>query len=602
MRKYLFPQNTPHPALADQFTFQTLRAVLPLAAIATVVMSLAVVLLYQTHLTLEAKLIFLLPMFGLATLFSYLSYRALPRVTHPKQVDHIAAIATVATAGVMCVGVISGHDFSPLPIALLVITSTTLYHSNRQFAVFTVFALGLDMASQLIAGRALSPMHYLGIVLIPMFALLTRISLTYLHRQATDSRNALRSKVAELEAEKALRTETEAQFRQAQKLEGLGQLATGVAHDFNNYLYVISLMAEDMQMDDPNNDKLAVILSSTKGASGICDRMLSYAGRTTTASKHYDIAALAREIQPVICAAIPKSVSVQFDISAQPQFTVGDPTIVSQCLTNLVNNSFESIQGPNGTILVSVFRSELASQLSPGWRLFGSTDEELALDSQVVVIEVSDTGQGMTDAVLDRAFDPYFSTKGKPGHGFGLAITLGIVRGAGGHLICNTAPDSGTTIQILLPRTATPLIAANSATSQEPQPRLRRLLLVDDEQSVRESARDLLSKVGYQVTLAPSANAARGLLSNSAHQFDVILADYTMPDETGLELLNRLREGGSKTPFILCSGYEPHSIAGLDAVKPDAFLHKPFRLTQFEEVLVNIGGNPNNPGDLRSVA
>jgi signal transduction histidine kinase/CheY-like chemotaxis protein len=419
-----------------------------------------------------------------------------------------------------------------------------------------------------------------------------------LTRQITDSRSALRTKVTELEAEQILRTETEAQFRQAQKLEGLGQLATGVAHDFNNYLYVISLMAEDMLMDDPDNEKLEVILSSTKGASEICDRMLSYAGRTSASSKHYDVAALTREIEPVIRAAIPKSVAVQFDVSDRPLFTLGDPTVISQCLTNLVNNSYESIQESNGTILVSVFRSRLSRQLSPGWRVIGSTDIDQSPDSRVVVLEVSDTGLGMTDEILDRAFDPYFSTKTTSGHGFGLAITLGIVRGAGGQLLCNTTAGSGTTIQILLPRTNAPLIVPNSQPSEIKPVRANRLLLVDDEKSVRDGARDLLVKAGYDVTLASSAKAAVELISESARTFDVILSDHTMPDQTGLELLNNLRERKVRTPFVLCSGYEPDSIEGLKEAKPDAFLHKPFRLTQLEQVLVNIDENMNSPNDL----
>jgi len=357
------------------------------------------------------------------------------------------------------------------------------------------------------------------------------------------------------------RKELEEQMRQAQKLESLGVLAGGLAHDFNNLLTGVlgnaSLLQEDLDPGHPAQTRVQEIIHASERAAILVKQMLAYAGKGRFIIQQLDLSRQISEIVPLIRASLAPG--VQLDLQLAPGLPVveADPAQMQQLVMNLAINAAEAV-GQSGRVTIA-------------------TEARAADDEPQVVLRVSDTGCGMDEATKARIFDPFFTTK-FTGRGLGLAAVLGIIRAHRGSISVESRPGEGSAFNVVLP-------AAPSAEpdSREPQAELRgqgAILVVDDEELVRNMARFSLQRYGYSVETVADGQQAIEIFSARPNEFDAVLLDLTMPVMNGEEAMRAVRRVRADVPIILSSGFSE-----LEAIKRFAndgiagFVQKPYTAT-----------------------
>ena len=353
------------------------------------------------------------------------------------------------------------------------------------------------------------------------------------------------------------RRELERQLRQTQKLEAVGRLAGGVAHDFNNVLQVVigrpDELARRARSDDDRSD-LADIGAAAERAAALTRQLLAFSRRQALAPVDLDLNEVVRELERMLGRLIGDDVLLRVELAPTPLHVRADRSQLEQVVLNLVVNARDAMPR-GGTIVVST--APFDDGAGGRW----------------VRLEVSDTGCGMDEATAARAFEPFFTTKGDDrGTGLGLATVHGIATQSGGRVRLRTAPGRGATISIELPA-----VAAPSATRAWPETERRtapgggRVLLVEDDAVVRRLLESMLAELGYDVAAAGDGAAALAL----GGAFDLVVTDHMLPGMTGPELVERL--GPSAPPVLYVSGYAP---AAADAPGPAGgragFLQKPF--------------------------
>ncbi|NNL67705.1 MAG: PAS domain S-box protein [Myxococcales bacterium] len=382
------------------------------------------------------------------------------------------------------------------------------------------------------------------------------------------------------EAEREL---LEAGFQQAQKMESLGVLAGGVAHDFNNLLVGVlgnaSLALGELPEDSPLRARLSAIETSAERASELTQQLLTYAGRGQFQPKAVDLVALVREMVSLIEASISKRIHLDCDFPAEAPAISGDPTQLRQVAMNLITNAAEAIGEGHGTVSVRVGSGEIVPADQAGL-LVG--DE--CPPGAYAWLEVADDGAGMEEGTLGRIFDPFFTTKFS-GRGLGLSAVRGIVSTHRGLLAVRTTPGAGTAFRVFLPvrdaaeelLSSPPPVARRSPRS--PTPSGLRVLVVDDEPSVRRVAQAALARAGFAPDSAASGEAAIALIEQDPAAIDAVLLDLTMPGLGGLETFERLREIRPDLPIVLTSGYDDSRTGDrFQHAKRACFLQKPFQL------------------------
>jgi two-component system, cell cycle sensor histidine kinase and response regulator CckA len=376
------------------------------------------------------------------------------------------------------------------------------------------------------------------------------------------------------------RRHTEERLRQTQKLEGLGVLAGGIAHDFNNLLTGILGHASLIQSDVPDLCKPAVaaIIQSAERAAHLTRQLLAYSGRGRFFVRDQDLARVAADIAGLVRISIPANVTIETSLAADLPPVQADPAQLQQVVTNLLLNAGEAFtEGATGRIHVSV---QLARFEEPFVDAAG-------VDVQAgpyVCLEVTDNGVGMDPAALSHLFEPFFSTK-FTGRGLGLAAVSGIMRSHRGAITVDTVPGRGTTFRVYFP----PAPSKVADAQQTPGLRHERILVVDDEPSVRDFLVTALSRAGYQVQAAASAEAALEILVQREVYFDALVLDLVLPGMTGGELLPLIRARQPGVKILLTSGYSESAARSLVQSEPGAvFLQKPFSLQQVREVLADL--------------
>jgi len=392
----------------------------------------------------------------------------------------------------------------------------------------------------------------------------------------------------EVEAEE-LRRRFEARMQQAQKAESLGVLAGGVAHDFNNILMGMIGSAELAELELPSDsalrEHLREIIKGGRRASELAHQMLAYAGRGRLSLEHVSVNALVRDLRGLMEASIPKTVDLHMEVTEPLPIIEGDPTQLRQVIMNLVINAAESIDDTPGTITITTSAQE--------WRRRDLTDAELSDDlapGHYVSIRVRDTGCGMDAETRRRVFDPFFSTKFL-GRGLGLASVLGIVRGHTGAIGVASAPERGTTFQVLLPS----LEEANEWVNPTPPPmevveRVDRglALVVDDEPAIRKVGGMMLRRLGFEVLAAEDGIEALDILSSVETAPALVLLDYSMPRMDGPQTLTAIRAAWPDLPVFLCSGYDASELEADEVMAATAYLQKPIRFGELAEALDKI--------------
>ena len=364
------------------------------------------------------------------------------------------------------------------------------------------------------------------------------------------------------------RREMEAALRQAQRLEAVGQLTGGVAHDFNNLLNVIMLAAESLVADaGPGTPAANEILDAALLGADLTRRLLAFARQQPLHAQIVDVNALLAEGSHLLRRALGERIRVDIDLAPALWPTEVDPSQVQDALLNLAINARDAMpQG--GHLIIATANTELDEAAA---QAIGVTD------GSYIEVSVADTGSGMPPEVLQRAMEPFFTTKPPGmGSGLGLASAYGFARQSGGTLVLASTPGVGTVVRLLLPRAAGAPFALARETVPPAAQRRGRVLLVDDNVALRNVAARQLASLGYQVTAAESGPAALAILQGGA-RFDLLFTDEVMPEGlSGTQLAEAARAIQPDLKVLFTSGYH-QSLALQPGGELRHMLAKPYR-------------------------
>jgi two-component system, cell cycle sensor histidine kinase and response regulator CckA len=374
----------------------------------------------------------------------------------------------------------------------------------------------------------------------------------------------------------------EEQLRQSQKMEAVGRLAGGVAHDFNNLLTAITghvdLMLEDVSPSSPMASDLGLVREAARRAGTLTNQLLAFSRRQVLRPRLIDLNQVVTGVEGMLRRLIGEDVSLVTILAEDLPATRADPNQLEQVLMNLVVNARDAMPG-GGTLCIRTRVSQGARSGGAG----GAADEGVAATGETgVVLEVSDTGEGIPEDIQDRIFEPFFTTKedGR-GTGLGLSMVYGIVMQSGGRVEVDSAPGAGTSVRLHLPASADPLsqvVADPQDAEGEVTGGSETILLVEDEGVVRDLASRVLRRLGYRVIPASGPEEALQRLEGPrAVGIHLLVTDVVMPGMTGPALATRV---GSLVPGVVVlytSGYARETLSrGADRVVDGPFLPKPF--------------------------
>ena len=369
----------------------------------------------------------------------------------------------------------------------------------------------------------------------------------------------------------------ENQFRQAQKMEAVGRLAGGVAHDFNNLLMVISgyteVLLEHTRKSNPLYPKIEAIHQATDRATTLTRQLLAFSRKQLLELKVVDLNVIVEDMERLLRPLIGENIELQTQLARDLGRTRADAGQIEQVIMNLVVNSKDAM--PNGgKITIQSGNAQLKhddlgreySYIKPG---------------DYVVLSVSDTGHGMDKETQLRIFEPFFTTKEKgKGTGLGLSTVYGIIKQSGGYVLVESELQRGTTFRIYLPRVEDALEPVNATGASSLQNGgSETVLLVEDEESVRQLVRETLESKGYKVLEADHGESALHIVSHHSGKIDMLITDVVMPGMSGRELSAQLCSSYPHTKVLYLSGYTEDAIAHEGVLESGtAFLQKPFTL------------------------
>jgi two-component system cell cycle sensor histidine kinase/response regulator CckA len=366
----------------------------------------------------------------------------------------------------------------------------------------------------------------------------------------------------------------EAQFRQAQKMEAVGRLAGGLAHDFNNILGVI-VDYSDLSLDlvapgSPVNRYLEQIRKASNKAVLLTRQLLAFSRKQVVFPKILDLNDVVHNMADMLQRMVGEDVAISFRPTTPIGSVRADPGQIEQVLMNLMVNARDAMQS-GGKIVIETGHAELDEQYvsqHPG-----------SCAGQQVVLAVSDTGCGIDESIKSKIFEPFFTTKGVgQGTGLGLSTVYGIVKQSGGYIFVYSEPGKGTTFTIYFPRVAEraePLVQSHE--QAELPGGSETILVVEDDESLRELAVQMLQDAGYQVIEATNAEYALDIMKASKQRIDLLLTDVIMPGKNGVELLEQAKVLYPNLRSLFISGYAGDLVALRGKLVPEAaLLEKPF--------------------------
>ncbi|NPV02978.1 MAG: response regulator [Brevinematales bacterium] len=359
------------------------------------------------------------------------------------------------------------------------------------------------------------------------------------------------------------KNELENKLRQSQKMEAIGTLAGGIAHDFNNILTAIMGFAEILQrkMKDTDDDPFEIneIVIASRRAAELVSQILTFSRMKEKEKLPLDLAALVKEAVKLIRASIPASIEIVTEVSAGSAVILGDPTQIHQILLNLCANAAHAMKLKGGILRIGL------SEKHNGF----------------YDLSVADNGGGIPPNVIDRIFEPYFTTKAAgEGTGMGLSMVHGIVKNHGGDITVRSTEDIGTVFTVTFP--AYDNSPADAAI--EPIPDLQKgtetILLVDDEAAVSRFISIFLSQIGYRVHSMNDPISAIELVRSGDEDLNLIITDQNMPGMTGMEFADKVYEISREIPIILMSGLEVNDLSmGSQSLNIKKFLQKPLNIS-----------------------
>jgi PAS domain S-box-containing protein len=356
--------------------------------------------------------------------------------------------------------------------------------------------------------------------------------------------------ITEIKTMEKERQHTETQLRQAQKMEAIGTLAGGIAHDFNNILSAI-LGYSELALDDALHGRASAnyireILKAGSRARDLVFQILTFSRQTETEAKPITVRPIVKEALKLLRASLPSTIAIAGNTQCNA-IVEADPIQIHQVIMNLCTNAGHAMRAAGGTLEVNLTKETLSGN---------HTDQQpAALPGEYLKIAVSDTGPGIDRELLDRIFDPYFTTKQKgEGTGMGLAVVQGIVQSCHGFVTVETLPGKGACFNVYLPiiqmdEPVQAKIAVAVPGGHE------HILFVDDEPPLADLSKQILERMGYRVTIKTSSLEALETFKDNPDAFDLVISDMTMPHMTGDVLTHRLQEIRPGVPVIICTGY-----------------------------------------------
>ena len=376
------------------------------------------------------------------------------------------------------------------------------------------------------------------------------------------------------------------QLLHAQKLESLGVLAGGIAHDFNNILMAIignaDLALMRLNKESPAIDNLHRIEQAAVRAAELAKQMLAYSGKGKFVVEDLDLNRLMEEMLHMLEVSISKHAVLRLNLTRPLPSVEADATQMRQIVMNLVINASEAIGDKSGVIAITTGCMDCdRSYLKDVW-----LDENLT-DGLYVYLEIADSGCGMDKGTLSKLFDPFFSTK-FTGRGLGMAAVLGIVRGHKGSIKVHSEPGKGTTFKILLPASNRPAEIFNCEAEDDFWKGEGKVLLVDDEETVRGIGAEMLKEFGFTPITANDGLDALEVF-NSTPDIAFVILDLTMPHMDGEQCFRELRKLKPDLKVIMSSGFSEYEVTQKFAGKGLAgFIQKPYKLSLLKEVIMNI--------------
>jgi signal transduction histidine kinase/ActR/RegA family two-component response regulator len=354
----------------------------------------------------------------------------------------------------------------------------------------------------------------------------------------------------QLTHEISARERVEIQLLQAQRMEAMGTLAGGIAHDFNNILSPIMAHSEMAIMDlpegSPIQQNLLQIRKAVERARDLVRQILTFARKREKERIPLKASLTVKEAIKFLKSTIPSTIDIQYNCKTEEDMVLGDPTEMNRIVMNLCTNAAHAMRENGGTLEV-ILKDEFFGQ--------DNTQFTDLASGHYLRISVRDTGPGIPPEIIDRIFEPYFTTKGpSEGTGLGLAVVHGIVKNYEGNISVDSEVGKGTTFHVILPLVEEEIPLVDESKAHLPRGN-EHLLLIDDEIGIIHTQRLMLERLGYRVTTITDSIEALETFRNNPDEFDLVITDMTMPNMTGKDLAKKLIRIRSDIPIILCTGF-----------------------------------------------
>ncbi len=375
------------------------------------------------------------------------------------------------------------------------------------------------------------------------------------------------------------------QLQQAQKMEAMGTLAGGIAHDFNNILFPImghtELLLGDIPDESPMKFSLDEIYAASNRAKELVHQILAFSRQGIGEVRLMKMQIIIKEALKLLRSSIPTTIEMVHQISGTCRPITADPTQIHQIIMNLCTNAYHAMEETGGKMIISleevVLDPETALNIDPEMK-----------PGKYAYLMVSDTGVGIPDAIKERIFEPFFTTKKQGrGTGMGLATVHGIVKSIGGGIQVESTPGEGASFHLYFPIASTYSDEMGTVQKQKTIYRGKgHIVLIDDEQPVLNMEKQMLEKLGYQVTARGSSLEALEMLTTLGDRFDLVITDMTMPGMPGDKLAAEIKRLFPKMPIVLCTGFS-HIMSEDEAKRLgiDGFLMKPIVMADLSKMI-----------------